>query len=308
MSKLDLNLCVIFDTIMQERSITAAADRLAMTQPSVSNAVSRMRYSWNDPLFVKHGRGVKPTPFATELWHQISDSINTISQAISPTQFVPIYAKRCFRIALTDGMTSILWLPLRKIIEQGAPGIDIHAVPYKGDGEALLLNAEVDLVLDYYPGTSKQINSQWMFDNHFVCVMNKDHKLATKELSLNRFVEAEHLLVSLSGDASGIVDGKLAEMGKTRRVAMTVNSFAGAFRIIQQTSLITVLPYPVVAQFMEDQPVIIKKVPIEVPPARISMAWHCREDRDPGLMWLRNKFCEIVESNRELFETVPPHN
>ena len=148
MSKADLNLFVIFDAIMQEQSITAAAKRLFMTQPSVSNAVARMRYSWNDELFVKQGRGIKATPFANQLWQQISEPLNTISHAVNPVQFIPAIARRKFRISLTDGMTSVLWLPLRKILEQQAPGIDIHAVPFRGDGEQLLLSNEVDLVLD----------------------------------------------------------------------------------------------------------------------------------------------------------------
>lgn len=87
-----------------------------MTQPSVSNAVSRMRHVWRDPLFVKSGRGIKPTYYATQLWQQISLPLHTISQALDPEEFSPSTAKRCFRVALTDGMASLFWLDLRKVI------------------------------------------------------------------------------------------------------------------------------------------------------------------------------------------------
>ena len=116
MSKPDLNLMVIFDAIMQEQSVSIAAKRLSMTQPSVSNALSRMRHVFKDPLFIKDGRGIKPTPFANALWLEVASSLNVISDAVNPKSFVPHYAKRTFRVALTDGMASLLWLELRKVI------------------------------------------------------------------------------------------------------------------------------------------------------------------------------------------------
>lgn len=294
MARVDLNLIVIFDTIMKEQSISHAAEQLAMTQPSVSNAVSRMRHHWQDPLFVKQGRGIRPTPYAQKLWHQINHPLSDIQQAISPVQFVPLYAKRQFRIALTDGMTGILWLPLRQFIEQHAPGIDIHAVPYKADGETLLLNADVDLVVDYYPGSNQLVHSQWLFDNQFACIMNPDHELAEQNLTLGRFVNSDHLFVSLSGDARGIVDKQLQKLDKSRRVAMTVNSFAGAIEILRGSNLISVLPYSVVAKAIERGDLIAKKVPLDIPPAPISIAWHTRDQRDLGLIWLRDVIKNIM--------------
>ncbi len=305
MSKTDLNLIVIFDAIMKEQSVTAAADRLAMTQPSVSNAVSRMRHHWKDPLFVKQGRGVRPTPYAEKLWQQVSAPLTDIRQAVSPSQFVPMYAKRRFRVALTDGMSGMLWLPLRQHIEEHATGIDIHAVPYKADGEALLLNADVDLVLDYYPGTSALIHSEWMLDNHFVCVMRPEHQLANQSLTLGRFIDQDHLFVSLTGDAIGIVDKLLTKQDKRRRIAMTVNSFAGAVEIIRGSNLVTVLPYPVVANSVGRGELVVKKVPLQVPPAPISMAWHTRNQQDPGLTWLRGVFHKLItELNLEFDEAI----
>jgi DNA-binding transcriptional LysR family regulator len=300
MTKPDLNLLVIFDAIMQEQSISAAAQRLAMTQPSVSNAVARMRHHWKEPLFVKQGRGIQATPFAQTLWQQIAQPLRHIQEAIAPSPFIPAQAKRRFRIALTDGISALLWPPLRQVIETRAPGVDIHAVPYKGNGESLLLQAEVDLVFDYYSGTCTQIHRQWMFDNHFVCVMGAHHPLADTPLSLSQFTGAEHLLVSLSGQASGIVDTKLAELGLTRRIAMTVNSFSAAIALLQQSNLITVLPYPVVAHALESGQLFAAPPPLSVPPARISMAWHRRQEQDVGLRWLRTTLERIVDEHRAL--------
>ncbi len=292
-NKPDLNLFVIFDVIMQEQSISAAAKRLHMTQPSVSNAVSRMRHQWNDVLFVKQGRGIKPTPYANQLWQTISEPLNIISNAVNPAQFIPALARQKFRISLTDGMTSMLWLPLRKMIEEQAPGIDLHAVPFQANGEQLLLNNEVDLVLDIYKGEHKLIHSQWMSDLKFVCVMRPEHALAKEPLNLDNFLAAEHLLVSHSGDAQGMVDTELAELGKVRRIAMTVNTFGSVFPLLADSNLITILPEAVTTKYVAAGDVITKALPISVADVKIYMAWHTRQNRDPALRWLMNRINKI---------------
>lgn len=300
MAKTDLNLLVIFDTIMQEQSISIAAERLAMTQPSVSNAVARMRYVWSDPLFVKAGRGIKATPYAMKFWQQISESLHTISQAVNPEVFCASTAKRCFRIALTDGMSSLLWLELRKIVEQSAKNIDIHAVPYTMNASHLLQNADVDLVADYVPDIGNSFQRQFLCNNYFVAVMSPKHQLAKGKLSLEKFVRAEHLLVSLSGDASGAVDSKLVELKLTRRIAMTVNSFSNATHLLKDSSLISVLPYAIIANEIKSGLLLAKPLPFNLAPAEISMAWHKRNDRDVGLHWLRETINEIIINKAEL--------
>jgi DNA-binding transcriptional LysR family regulator len=301
MSKLDLNLVVIFDAIMREKSISAAAVHLSMTQPSVSNAVARMRHSWKDPLFIKQGRGIKPSPFALKLWQQIALPLEQIQSAITPSPFIAAQSQKTFRIATTDGTSALFWPALRRYLEQYAPNINIHAVPYKLDGEALLVNAEVDLVLDYYGNNHPQINSEYLFDNVFVCVMAKDHPLNRGDISLDGFAAAEHLLVSLSGDASGSVDRKLAQLGLTRRISMTVNSFASAQALLEGSQLITSLPYPIVASWHCNERLVVKTLPIELAPVPISMAWHRRDQGAKSLLWLREVLLEIVNSQTHLF-------
>ncbi len=297
MANLDLNLLVIFDAIMSEQSITAAADRLAMTQPSVSNAVSRMRHAWGDPLFVKSGRGIRPTPYAVQLWADISDSLHTIRGATLKEKFNIHNTRRTFRIALTDWMADIFWLPLRKIIENQAPGIDIHAVPYSVNGKQLLLDADVDMVLDYFPDTHPHIKTQWIFDNHFICAMRPGHPLAKKKLSLKAFAQADHLLMSLSGDASGTVDSMLKQRNLTRRVAMTVNHCYNMTKLLENTNLITTIPLPMIINSVNDGKLFVTQPPLEIPPGPISMSWHKRNDKDLASLWLREKVLHILKED-----------
>jgi DNA-binding transcriptional LysR family regulator len=252
-----------------------------------------MRHQWNDALFVKQGRGIKPTPYANQLWQTIAEPLNIISNAVNPAQFIPALARQKFRISLTDGMAGILWLPLRKMIEQEAPGIDLHAVPFLGNGEQLLLTNEVDLVLDGYKGEHKLIHSQWMSDLNFVCVMRPEHALAKIPLTLDNFLEAEHLLVSLSGDAQGMVDTELTKLEKVRRIAMTVNTFGSVFPLLADSNLITILPEATTTKYVATGDVITKELPINMANVKIYMAWHTRQNRDPALSWLMNRINKI---------------
>ncbi|PMJ99286.1 LysR family transcriptional regulator [Vibrio sp. 10N.261.55.A7] len=295
MANVDLNLMVIFDAIMQEQSITAAADRLAMTQPSVSNAVSRMRYAWNDPLFVKQGRGIRPTPYAVRLWNDIGQPLESIRLASSQQAFAPANLERTFRIAATDWMADLFWLPLKERIQAEAPNVNIHAVPYNVNGEALLLNADVDLVLDYFEGNSSKVHTQHLFDNHFVCAMRAEHPLANQTLDLHNFSNAEHLLLSLSGEASGGVDKKLEKSGHTRRIAMTVNHCYNIPTLLANTDMITTIPLPIIFKAVNSGQLVIKALPFSMAPGPISMTWHTRLHRDQATQWLRAKILDVLD-------------
>lgn len=306
MANLDLNLMVIFDVIMQEQSITAAAERLAMTQPSVSNAVARMRHAWRDPLFVKQGRGIRPSPYAEKLWRDIAVPLDAIKRAAEQQKFEPSTLKRTFRIAVTDWMADLFWLPLRKIIEVEAPLVNIHAVPYTVNGENLLLNADVDMVLDYFEGSSGKMQSQHLFDNHFVCAMRADHPLAKQDLNLQCFASAEHLLLSLSGEASGGVDKLLQQQGLNRRISMTVNHCYNIPKLLINSNMITTIPLPVILESVDSGQLIIKKPPFDLAPGPISMTWHTRHQRDSEISWLRNKVRSVLKHHLHNSICVPP--
>ncbi|MFT5707840.1 MAG: DNA-binding transcriptional LysR family regulator [Oceanospirillaceae bacterium] len=306
MANLDLNLMVIFDVIMQEQSITGAAERLSMTQPSVSNAVARMRHAWKDPLFVKQGRGIRATPYAQELWRAIGVPLNTIKLAAEQQKFDPTTLKRTYRIAVSDWMADLFWLPLRNLIELEAPQVNIHAVPYTVNGENLLLNADVDMVLDYFEGNSGKVQSQHLFDNHFVCAMHPDHPLAEQDLNLQSFAQAEHLLLSLSGEASGGVDRLLQQQGLTRRISMTVNHCYNIAKLLINTNMITTIPLPIILDSVDNGQLIIKKLPFDMTPGPISMTWHTRHQRDPEILWIRKKVLEVLKHHLHNSLCIPP--
>ena len=291
----ELNLLVIFDAIMTEKSITRTADRLAMTQPAVSNAVARMRAAWDDELFVKDGRNIQPTTYAKNLWDQVRDPLQQLSSAIDPDEFDPQTAKRTFRLSVSDIVVDTIWADLRRLCEREAPGINIHAVPHTiVNTQQVLDDADVDLVVGATNPMPESIRDTHLFDGCFVCVMRKDHPLAKPNLTLDEFVNADQLLVSLSGDSSAMTDQVLSQRGLSRRVAFTVNHFASAAPILMESDLIAVLPAGAVYEYVVEGQLAVTQLPIDIPKASISMLWHKRQDNDAGLEWLRGHIKEIM--------------
>ena len=298
MLNLDLNLMVIFDAIMTERSITGAANRLAMTQPAVSNAVARMRHAWNDPLFIKSGRGIQPTPYATTLWQQVRTPLGQIRNSVSPETFQPQQAKRVFRIGITDVMVELIWPALRQLLEQQAPGIALHAVPYAINTQKLLDDAEVDLVVGVektLTGSEQRIRASALITLFSVCVMQANHPLAQRPLSIEDYIKADHLLVSLSGQPEGYIDQLLAERQLSRRIAMTVNHFSVATHLLKTSNLLAVLPITALGEDAKSGELHITRVPLDMPPIPLKLFWHTRDDRDQGLRWLRGQMTQVAQ-------------
>ncbi|MBC7945001.1 MAG: LysR family transcriptional regulator [Burkholderiales bacterium] len=293
MRDIDLNLLTAFDAIMSEQSISRAAMRMNMTQPAVSNALGRMRVTYNDPLFVKAGRGVKPTPKAEQLWRDVHGPLQVLRDAVHPPVFQPARAKRRFRLGTSDLMTMVLWPGLRRLIEKEAPGIDILAVPYTcQDMDRLLADGGADMVFGVFEELNTEYRSQPLFTDDLICAMRKSHPLAGAPLTMKRYLAADHLLVSLSGDPVGSVDKLLEQQGLKRRVAMTVNQFLGVPTLLAESNLICVAPRIAVTKCTQND-LHLTRPPFDIPTSVVSMAWHARCDRDPGHIWLRQSIAAI---------------
>ncbi|SFR82191.1 transcriptional regulator [Marinobacter daqiaonensis] len=289
MKNQELTLLYIFDAIMTEGSITRAAERLSMTQPAVSNAVSRMRHAWSDPVFVKKGRRIEPTSFALSLWDQVRGPMHELSRATSTSAFDPATSRRKFRIALSDLILDLLWPPLVSKLERDAPGVDLHAVPYTVEGAHLQLReAHVDLAIGMLSEHDHSLRSTWLLDSGYVLAMREDHPLAGRPVTLEQFLDARHLLISLSGDSHGPVDAALDGMGLSRRVAVTVNHFPAIPALLKGSDMITAVPDGMVQEARFREGLALTRLPFHVDPISVYLIWHARHDRDPGLIWMRS--------------------
>ncbi|MGF6781586.1 LysR family transcriptional regulator [Paraburkholderia sp. GAS334] len=288
MKNVDLHLIAIFDAVMTEGSITKAAARLAITQSAVSNAVARMRLVWNDPLFIRAGRGIKPSAKAEALWRDIEGPLASIRMAAAPTQFDPSTSTHTFRLALTDYLSGALWPPLRRYIEAQAPGISLYAVPYTSrSAQKQLTDNEIDICFSGLSEMGNEIRLQRVFVEDWICAMRRDHQLAKSPLTEEAFLSADHLLVSLSGNPVGVVDATLDRLGKRRKVAVTLNNFGGVPPLLLASDLICVLPAGVIRTHALRDEVHTCRVPFDMSPFHCQIAWHARNDREAAHRWMR---------------------
>jgi len=313
---LDLNLLRVFDAVMIEQNLTRAGEKLAMTQPAVSNALKRLRHSFNDELLVRTTFGVTPTPRAESIWPAVRAALSNLESAIAPLTFDPTKAVDTFRIAVAD-VTAAFWLPyLACEIEERSPGISARMVPLvTNDPRSMLLHGEIDIAVGFFPGVVTQLTSGQSFANntirhtslysdHYVCVMRKDHPLEKNPLTLEAYCNAHHLLLSLSGSAYGIIDKILEQMNLHRNIVLTVNQFFIAAKVVASSNLLTVLPqYLISATGLADQ-LVCKELPFATPAVNVDMLWHEREARNLAHQWLRSNLVSLVDEQITSKKTV----
>lgn len=303
---LDLNLLRVFDAVMVEQNLTRAADKLAMTQPAVSNALKRLRHSLGDDLLIRTAYGVKPTPRAETLWPTIRQALSNLELAIAPSSFDISKADTTFRMAMADA-TAALWMPsLVRAMERDAPGMNARMVPLTTrEPRPMLMRGDIDIAVGFFPGVVAQltggqgaannaIRHERLYSGHYVCVMSKDHPLANKQLTLDDYCNASHLLVSFSGRAHGLVDEALLQMGRERRILLTVNQFFTGGKVVANSDLLTVLPRHLIESTGMTNALIWKELPFDMPEVHIDMLWHERDARNPAHKWLRDNLISMT--------------
>jgi len=297
---LDLNLLRVFDQVMAERNLTRAARNLAMTQPAVSNALNRLRDALGDKLVARSGYGVEPTPRALALWPAISDALHQLEASITPGDFVASEAKNTFVVAMADATGAELMPGLVEIIERDAPGVSVRVLPLvTRDPRPLLDEGQMDLAVGFFPavladltaqaqqGGMAAFDHQRLYDGRYVCVMREGHPLARGALTLKRYCDAHHLLVSFSGRPFGFVDEALASLGLKRRVVLTVNQFFTAGRVVLTSDLLTVLPSHFVKVTGFADKLVLRELPFDMPPVHVDALWHRRQEQRSDHAWLR---------------------
>ena len=199
---------------------------------------------------------------------------------------------------MADATAGLLLPRLVRLIESDAPGIDIRMVPLTTrEPRPMLLRGDIDIAIGFFPGvvaqlqgsTETPVRHERLYAGHYVCVMRKNHPLANVELTLDRYCDANHLLVSFSGRARGLVDDALVSLNRERRILLTVNQFFTAGKVVAASDLLMVIPYHLIdATGMSDQ-LIRKTLPFSLPEVHIDMLWHERDARSPGHRWLREQ-------------------
>jgi DNA-binding transcriptional LysR family regulator len=292
----DFNLLKALDALLDERSVTGAAERLSLTQPAVSGILTRLREHFDDPLFVRAQRSIVPTSRALQLAGPVKQLLADVDAMLRPQGFDPASASMTLTIAATDYALRAVMVPFLSALRQQAPGIRVAVQPVEDNLPTLLERGDVDLALITPETSAPGLHTQFLFDERYVCVLRAGHPDAQGPLTLDRFCALDHALVSYSGSPfAGATDKALAAMGRARRVTLSVTSFLVLQDFLRVSDLIAVVPRKLAAV---TEGLAILEPPLEVSGFTKIAAWHQRTHRDPGRNWVRELLFATCETLR----------
>lgn len=297
LNALDLNLLRVFDAVYQCGNVTRAAEKIYLSQPAVSHALTRLRHHLKDDLFVKMPGGVKPTPRAHELATPINDALNLLENAVNPPEFVPEKSHQVFRIATHDYIVTTLMPVIAEYVNEAAPGISIRLHPTEGKTLQLLDNHEVDMAISAFGELPERFMQRQIFEDRYVSVVRRGHALCNVELDVERFSQARHLLVSPRGDERGFIDTLLAKTGRTRHIAMIINQFAPAASIVAASDMILTVPKRLADMYALRYDLEVLQCPLQAPDAfmKTSVIWHRRLGQHPAFQWLQDVIINLAK-------------
>ena len=297
---LDLNLLRVFDEVMAERNLTRAARNLAITQPAVSNSLRRLREVLGDELVRRSGAGIEPTPHALALWPAVRDALRQLQHTLAPGEFEAGVADTTFLLAMADATAAELMPGLVEIVESEARSVSLRVLPLTTrDPRRMLENEEVAMAIGYFPAVIASLAARGqsevgtpfetmrLYVGEYVCVMRRDHPLASAPLTLDAYCQARHLLVSFSGRPYGFIDQTLGALGRERRIVVTVNQFFTAGRVVANSDLLTVMPRHFVRVTGIQDQLVLRELPFEQPPVHVDALWHRRAQHGHAHEWLR---------------------
>lgn len=291
MAAIDLNLVRVFVTLFDARSVTVAADRLNVTQPSVSYALSRLRDLFDDRLFVRSRDGMEPTFTAIQLYPTLRDSLAQIDSTLEENrEFVPSSSHRRFRLALTD-LGELALLPrILSHMHTEAPNVELEVIALEIDKvEEWLAAGKVNAVICSRPMTASGVARQVILKERYVCLLNQHHPTIGDHLSLEQFMEAKHAVVAASS-GHGLAENVLAQRGLKRKVSLVVPHFSILPRVLQKSDLVVILPQQIASNFVNEAPLKALELPFEVPPFDVTLYWQAHTSRSPAQRW----FCESI--------------
>jgi DNA-binding transcriptional LysR family regulator len=286
----DLNLLFVFEALWRDRSVTAAAERLGLTQAAVSGSLKRLREEYDDKLFTLVSRRMEPTPLAADLAPQLLDALAMVRKTgAERARFDPATARRMFTVRMRD-ISEVVRVPqMMSALGRSAPGIRLRSVfcPIQ-ETVAGMASGQIDFALGFLPALEAGIHRRHLLQQHYVCVMRAGHPLADGELTTERFSQAEHLLVEHSGSGHSQLERALVESGARNRIRVRLPQYLGAPHFVIESDLLWSVPAVLAETLSVHYPLIIRPHPLPLPEFEICLYWHDRYHRDPANKWMRD--------------------
>ncbi|WP_280404625.1 LysR family transcriptional regulator [Nocardia brasiliensis] len=295
MEALDMNLLVALDALLETNSVTRAAERLHTSPPAMSRTLARLRRVLGDPLLVRAGRTLVPTPRALELRYEVA-TVVAQGRALLTTQAAidPSGLKRSFAIQAEDAVLADLTAPLLTAVRAQAPGVTLRFLPETREGTAALRDGRVDIEVGVIEHADPATTVRRVLGDRMIGIAAADHPLVTGRVTVARFATAAHLSISRTGQARGPIDDRLALHGRTRRVVATVPNLTAALFAVQAGDLICPAPALLSRSALPALGLCAFEIPLPLPEVPIGMAWHPRNTADAGHRWLRELIAAVL--------------
>ena len=299
MNELDLNLLRVLVAIDYKRSVSAAAVELQRSQPSVSSALGKLRAFFSDPLFVRSGNTMQPTPRAVEIMGPVREILSRIgTDIVAAPRFEPARSERPIVLALSD-VGEVVFLPsILKQLRREAPGVSLRSVSLPADEVAGgLEGGTIDLALGYFPNLRRHnFFQQTLFSDSFTCLIRADHPVRSARLSQKQFRELDHAVVRAESRTEEVIERFLARNRIQRRVTLTTPHFASVPPIVEQSDLVVTVPVPLARYFSTVSARIrIVRPPFEPPCIDLKQIWHRKFHHDSRNRWLRSLMCALFQ-------------
>jgi len=285
--RLDLNLLVVFDAVLNERSVSRAADRLALTQPAVSHALARLRVACGDAIVIRQGKAMVPTPKAMALHPEVRAILTRAQRVFAlSSAFDPRQSNRQFHIGCSDHAALAVLQPVIARLLQDAPGIRIQLLHAGRSNAADMIRAgSLDLALGVFNNADDAVLVRTLREVPYVCVMRKTHPLAHARLTLARYASAQHLQVLVQPGSFGTIDQTLARLGHERELRLVASHFGVAMALVASTDLLLTVPADLAASG-PGSALCTRALPFALEPFRHQVALSRRAHEDAGIAWL----------------------
>jgi LysR family transcriptional activator of mexEF-oprN operon len=284
----DINLLIVFETLMHERNVTRTAEKLFLGQPAISAALNRLRSLFDDPLFIRTGRYMEPTARAEEILLQLSPALDAMSSALSRSSgFDPATSQATFRIGLSDDVEYGLLPACMRQLRAEAPEVTlvVRRVDY-WQMPHLLASGEISVGVSYtreLPANAKRKFLRYQRPT----LLRAD--VGASPMTLDEYCARPHALVSYAGDLCGFIDTELEKLGRTRKVKLAVPQFSSLPILLAGSDLVATVPGYVADAMVANGGVCAEPLPFEAPQFEVSMAWRGALDGDPAERWLRGQ-------------------
>jgi DNA-binding transcriptional LysR family regulator len=287
MARPDLNLLVTLDVLLVEGSVARAARRLRLSPSATSRALARLRAATGDPLLVRAGRGLVPTPRALALRELVGQLVQDAEAVLRPAEAIDLARLvRTFSLRTSEGFVENFGAGLIARVASEAPGVRLRFVQKPDRDSAALREGTVDLEAGVVAeSTGPELRTQALFRDRFVGVVRNGHTLSRGKVTPARYAAGRHVFVSRRGLEKGRIDELLQHLGLERQTAVIVGGFATALALARDSDLIATVPERHTGKLRAGMHSF--RLPVALPEITVSMLWHPRMDADPGHRWLR---------------------